>query len=94
MELKADLEVQRAFVRQCQTEYERGELTTGNAFIAKLTATRLQFRMADQCLQLFGGYGYMREYPISRDFVDARVQRIYGGSDEIMKEIARQLLGR
>src|SRR5690625_2363347 len=94
-ELKADLEVQRAFVRQCQTEYERGELTTGNASIAKLTATRLQFRMADQCLQLFGGYGYMREYPLTRDFVDARVQRIYRGTDESMKEIvARELLGR
>ncbi|MEQ9210872.1 MAG: acyl-CoA dehydrogenase family protein, partial [Pseudomonadales bacterium] len=49
----------------------------------------------DQCLQLFGGYGYMQEYPISRDFVDARIQRIYGGTSEIMKEIiARDILGR
>ncbi len=94
-QLKAEVEVARAFVRQCMAEYQRGELTTVNASIAKLTTTGLQCRVADQCLQLFGGYGYMREYPIARDFVDARVQRIYGGSDEIMKEIiARSLLGR
>jgi acyl-CoA dehydrogenase len=94
-ELKADLEVNRAFVHQCMEEYQRGALSTTNASIAKLSSTRLQCRLADQCLQLFGGYGYMREYPIARDFVDARVQRIYGGSDEIMKEIiARSLLGR
>jgi acyl-CoA dehydrogenase len=87
--------VNRAFVLQSLAQYQRGELTTANASIAKLTTTTLQCKMADQCLQLFGGYGYMREYPISRDFVDARVQRIYGGSDEIMKEIiARSLLGR
>ena len=94
-DLKARIEVNKAFVRQCTDEYNRGELTTTNASIAKLSATELQFRVADDCLQLFGGYGYMREYPISRDFVDARVQRIYGGSNEIMKElIARSLLGK
>ncbi len=94
-DLKAWIEVNKAFVRQCTDEYNRGELTTTNASIAKLSATDLQFRVADDCLQLFGGYGYMREYPISRDFVDARVQRIYGGSNEIMKElIARSILGR
>jgi acyl-CoA dehydrogenase len=55
----------------------------------------MQFRVADGCLQLFGGYGYMSEYPIARHFMDARVQRIYGGTSEIMKEvIARSLLGR
>ena len=63
--------------------------------MVKLTTTELQGRVADECLQLFGGYGYMQEYPISRDFVDARIQRIYGGTREIMKEIiARDLLGR
>ena len=94
-DLKAQIEVNKAFIRQCTAEYNKGELTTTNASVAKLTTTDLQFKVADQCLQLFGGYGYMREYPISRDFVDARVQRIYGGSNEIMKElIARSILGR
>ena len=51
--------------------------------------------VADKCLQLFGGYGYMQEYPISRDYVDARIQRIYGGTSEIMKEIiSREIIGR
>ena len=55
----------------------------------------MQGRVADGCLQLFGGYGYMKEYPITRDYVDARVQRIYGGASEVMKElIARSLVGR
>ena len=94
-DLQSQIAVNRAFIRQCSDEYSRGELTTTNASIAKLTTTDLQFRVADECLQLFGGYGYMQEYPISRDFVDARVQRIYGGSNEIMKEIvARSILGR
>jgi len=94
-ELKAQLEVNRAFIRQCAAKYDRGELTTTDASIAKLSATELQFKVADECLQLHGGYGYMREYQVSRDFVDARVQRIYGGASEIMKElIARAILGR
>jgi len=93
--LKAQLEVNRAYLRQCAAQYVRGELTTAAASIAKLSATELQFKVADDCLQLHGGYGYMREYQVSRDFVDARVQRIYGGASEIMKElIARSMLGR
>jgi len=63
--------------------------------MVKLAATEMQCRVADGCLQLFGGYGFMSEYPISRHFIDSRVQRIYGGTSEIMKEvIARSLLGR
>ena len=82
-------------MRQCAAKYDRGELSTTDASIAKLSATELQFKVADECLQLHGGYGYMREYQVSRDFVDARVQRIYGGASEIMKElIARSILGR
>jgi hypothetical protein len=68
-------------------KYDRGELTAVDASVAKLTTTELQGKVADECLQLFGGYGYMTEYPVSRDFVDARIQRIYGGTSEIMKEI-------
>ena len=55
--------------------------------MAKYWCTEMQFRVTDRCLQLFGGYGYMKEYPISRLWADARVQRIYGGTTEIMKEI-------
>ncbi len=94
-DLHALLKVHTAYVEQCIDKYERGELDAVGASIAKLTTTELQGRMADECLQLFGGYGYMQEYPISRDYVDARIQRIYGGTSEIMKEIvARSLLGR
>ena len=61
----------------------------------KLHTTEVMGRVADACLQLFGGYGYMAEYPISRFWTDARVLRIYGGTSEIMKElVARSLLGR
>ncbi|AJD46445.1 acyl-CoA dehydrogenase [Isoalcanivorax pacificus W11-5] len=93
--LKAQVEVNKAFVAQCTDQYDDGALSTTNASIAKYTTTELQGVVADQCLQLFGGYGYMQEYPISRDYVDARIQRIYGGTSEIMLEIiARDLLGR
>ena len=94
-ELKAQIEVNKAFCAQCSDQYDQGELTAVNASIAKLTTTELQGKVADDCLQLFGGYGYMKEYPISRDFVDARIQRIYGGTSEIMKEIiARSIVGK
>jgi len=71
----------------------RHELDTATASIAKLSCTELEDRVVDGCLQLFGGYGYMREYPISRFYADSRVQRIYGGTSEIMKElISRDVL--
>ena len=70
-----------------------GKLDAVTASKAKLSSTELQCKVADDCLQLFGGYGYMKEYPIARAFLDARVQRIYGGASEVMKEIiARGLL--
>jgi len=63
--------------------------------MAKVACTEMQGRVADTCLQLYGGYGYMREYGISRAYVDSRVQRIYGGTSEIMKElISRSVLGK
>ncbi|HEY0663922.1 MAG TPA: acyl-CoA dehydrogenase family protein [Thiobacillaceae bacterium] len=94
-ELHAQLAVNKAYVAQCNDKYDRGELGAVEASTAKYTSTELQGKVADECLQLFGGYGYMQEYPISRDFVDARIQRIYGGTSEIMKEIiARSILGR
>ena len=85
----------RAFIDQCTLLLSRDELDTATASMAKLKASELQNHVIDGCLQLFGGYGYMREFPISRAFVDARVQRIYGGTSEVMKEIiARDVLGR
>lgn len=94
-QLQAEIAINRAFVDQCVEAYDKKELTAVQASIAKYTTTELQCKVADTCLQLFGGYGYMKEYQISRDFVDARIQRIYGGTSEIMLEIiARDLLGR
>ena len=84
-----------AFYNQNVELYMQGKLDVETAAALKSFSTDMQMKVADQLLQLFGGYGYMTEYPISRFFVDARIQRIYGGTNEIMKEIvARGLLGR
>ena len=94
-EMETDAQVNAAFVEQCVQRYKRSELDAATASMAKFSATEMQCRVADGCLQLFGGYGYTTEYPVSRAFTDARVQRIYGGTSEVMKEvIARSLLGR
>jgi len=94
-EMKTELTIHRAFIDHCTALLMNSRLDTATASMAKLSCTEMQGRIADGCLQLFGGYGYMREYPISRAFVDARVQRIYGGASEIMKEIiGRSVLGR
>lgn len=94
-ELKTELEINRAYFEKCMAKFERGEMTVTDAAMVKLASTEMQCRVADECLQLFGGYGYMVEYPIARAFVDSRVQKIYAGTSEIMKEvIARELLGR
>ena len=72
-----------------------GGLTAGTAGVHRLASLGMQCRVADQCLQRFGGCGYTAEYPISRFYVDARIQTIYGGSSEIMRElVARSILGR
>lgn len=84
-----------AFYNQNVDLYMQGKLNVETAAALKSFSTDMQMKIADNLLQLFGGYGYMTEYPISRFFVDARIQRIYGGTNEIMKEIvARSLLGR
>ncbi len=76
-----------AFLDDCVTKHLRAELDIPTAAKAKWWLTEQQCRVADECLQLFGGYGYMAEYPISRVFTDARIQKIYGGTNEIMKLI-------
>jgi alkylation response protein AidB-like acyl-CoA dehydrogenase len=92
-ELHGETQIARAFVDQCAQALNTGELTPEDAATAKWWCTDLQGRVVDRCLQLFGGYGYMLEYPIARAFADARVTRIYGGANEIMKEIVGRSLG-
>jgi alkylation response protein AidB-like acyl-CoA dehydrogenase len=86
-ELSTEIDVARTYVDHCIDLHTRGELTAVQAAKAKWWTTELQVRVADRCLQLHGGYGYMTEYPIARAFVDSRIQTIYGGTTEIMKEI-------
>jgi alkylation response protein AidB-like acyl-CoA dehydrogenase len=86
-DLKAELAVGWSFVDQCLGRHEQGQLTAVEASMAKLWVSEKQGLVVDQCLQFFGGYGFMREYEISRLFADARVQRIYGGTSEIMREL-------
>ena len=92
---KIDALATAAFVNECTEQYMQGKLDVPTAAAVKAYTTDMQCKIADSLLQLFGGYGYMTEYPISRFYVDARIQRIYGGTNEIMKEIvAREMLGR
>ncbi len=91
-EIATTLQVGRAFIDQCVQRLIAGELDTATASMAKLWASEAQGRVVDECLQLFGGYGYMNEYPIARMYTDARVQRIYGGANEIMKEVIARAL--
>lgn len=86
-EIKTEIEMLGAFLDRLAAELEQGRLTADRAAMAKMWATEFQCRAIDTCLQMFGGYGYMEEYPISQLYADARVQRIYGGTSEIMREI-------
>lgn len=92
-EIATELDIARTFLDDCIAAHLEGELTAARAAKLKWWTTDLQMRTADRCLQLFGGYGYMREYPVSRAFVDARIQTIYGGTNEIMKTIIAKDLG-
>ncbi|MFD5492993.1 acyl-CoA dehydrogenase family protein [Streptomyces sp. NPDC127091] len=93
-ELRTALDVSQAFIDRAMLALNAGTLTVQDAAKAKWWATDLQQRVVDKGLQLHGGYGYMAEYPIARAFLDGRVQSIYGGTNEIMKEIiGRQLIG-
>ena len=88
-----EVEVGRAFLDRVVAEHVRGEYLVKECSMAKLWQTEMLQRVVDACLQLYGGYGYMNEYPISRAFVDARVQRIYAGTSEIMKLIIARQMG-
>lgn len=93
-EIATELEVTRAYVDRAVLALNEGTLSAVDAAKVKWWATELQQRVLTRCLQLHGGYGYMREFPIARAFVDARVQTIYGGTTEIMKEIIGRELTR
>ncbi|MGY2084024.1 acyl-CoA dehydrogenase family protein [Blastococcus sp. SYSU DS0539] len=94
-EMVTELDVTRVFVDEAVLAYNDGELGAVDAAKAKLWSTEVQNRVIDQCLQLHGGYGYMLEYPVARAFQDARVQRIFGGTNEIMRQIiGRDVVGR
>ena len=92
-ELATELDLARTYLDDCLADHLTGDLTAARAARPKWWTTDLQVRTADRCLQLHGGYGYMREYSVSRAFVDARIQTIYGGTNEIMKTIIAKDLG-
>ena len=92
-DLATKTQIARVFLDRCIVSLNAGELTAIDAAMAKLWTTDLQNTVADACLQLHGGYGYMSEYPISKAWRDSRVQSIYGGTNEIMKEIIGRSMG-
>lgn len=92
-EMQTETHIGRIFVDRCITALNDGDLSTDVASMAKYWCTELQKRVVDECVQLHGGYGYMMEYPIARAYLDTRVQTIYGGTTEIMKEIIGRSMG-
>jgi alkylation response protein AidB-like acyl-CoA dehydrogenase len=92
-EVATELEIAQSFIDRCVVALNAETLTAEDAAMAKWWCTELQKRSVDRCLQLFGGYGYMLEYPIARAYADARITTIYGGTTEIMKEIIGRQLG-
>jgi alkylation response protein AidB-like acyl-CoA dehydrogenase len=92
-ELHTETTIARTFVDECIRQLDTGELSAVDASMAKYWTSELQNKVADRCLQLHGGYGYMDEYPVSKAWRDSRVQSIYGGTSEIMKEIIGRSLG-
>jgi acyl-CoA dehydrogenase len=91
-EIKTEATIARIFIDRCIEDMIAGRMDAVQASMAKYWISDLQCKVVDQCVQLFGGYGYMLEYPIAQMYVDARVQRIYGGANEIMKEIIARSL--
>ena len=92
-ELQTEVQVARVFVDRCIELLMQEKLDTATASMAKYWCSDLQCKVLDECVQLHGGYGYMWEYPVARAWADARVQRIYGGTNEIMKEVITRSMG-
>ena len=91
-ECKTEATVAKVFTNHCTDLLVQGRLDAATASMAKYWVTDLQCKIIDECLQLFGGYGFMNEYPIGQMFRDSRVQRIYGGTNEIMKVLIARTL--
>jgi alkylation response protein AidB-like acyl-CoA dehydrogenase len=92
-EMETEVSIAEVFLEKAILEHNAGRFTVADAAKAKWWTTELQKRVVDQCVQLHGGYGYMLEYPVAKAFIDSRVQTIYGGTTEIMKEIIGRSLG-
>ncbi|MFT3803017.1 MAG: acyl-CoA dehydrogenase family protein [Burkholderiaceae bacterium] len=92
-ELQTEVQIGRVFVDRCMELLMEKRLDTATASMAKYWCSDLQCKVLDECLQLHGGYGFMWEYPVTRSYADARVQRIYGGTNEIMKEVITRSMG-
>ena len=92
-ELETEARIAQVFVDESITQHNRGDLTVADAAMGKWWTTELQKKTVDRCLQLHGGYGFMSEYPISKAYLDTRIQTIYGGTTEIMKEIIGRGMG-
>ena len=92
-EMQTEVQIAQVFVDKCTDLVLADKLDTATASMAKYWCSDLQCKVMDECVQLFGGYGYMWEYPITRAYADARVQRIYGGTNEIMKEVITRGMG-
>ena len=92
-EMQTEVQIAQVFVDKCTELVLTDKLDTATASMAKYWCSDLQCKVMDECVQLFGGYGYMWEYPITRAYADARVQRIYGGTNEIMKEVITRGMG-
>jgi alkylation response protein AidB-like acyl-CoA dehydrogenase len=92
-EVATEVQVMRVFVDRCMALLLEKKLDTATASMAKYWASDMENKVIDECLQLHGGYGFMWEFPIAQAYVDARVQRIYGGTNEIMKEVISRSLG-
>ena len=91
--METELEVTENYIDRCLQGVVDGELTAVEAAKAKWWATEVAKKVVDQCVQLHGGYGYMMEYRVARAYVDGRIQTIFGGTTEIMKEIIGRELG-
>jgi acyl-CoA dehydrogenase len=92
-QLQTEVQIARVFVDRCCELLLSQQLDDAAASMAKYWCTDLQCKVMDECVQLHGGYGYMWEVPITRAYADARVQRIYGGTNEIMKEVIARRMG-
>ncbi|HAM25428.1 MAG TPA: acyl-CoA dehydrogenase, partial [Microbacteriaceae bacterium] len=94
-DIAIELDVARAFLDQSIRAYNDGDLSVVDAAKLKVAASEMSNRVVDRCLQMHGGYGYMMEYPVARAYADLRIQRIYGGASEVLRDlIGRDLVGR